>query len=175
MFCQIWYLQYIDKTPSKYYVRYRLYKHTDICLYLVNVQGGLKTTQYTFYDKRTKYYLYLHLLCQDLLDVKSTILVTIFIDIVKSFPWDPWPTTCQRFFSLVLGFWDILKEIWPPDPSWFCGRNLWQIFAVCEYHSWRTVLKFGMNTPLEHMNIHAKNHFSSFFSLVRIHSFLYIF
>ena len=96
-------------------------------------------------------------------------------NLVKSFFWDPWPTTCQHIFSLVLGFWDILKEIWPPDPSWFCGRNLWQIFAVCEYHSWRTVLKFGMNTPLEHMNMHAKNHFSSFFSLVRIHSFLYIF
>ena len=66
MFCQIWYLQYIDKIPSKYYARYRLYKHTDICLYLVNVQGGLKTTQYIFFDRRTKYYLYLHVLCQDL-------------------------------------------------------------------------------------------------------------
>ena len=30
-----------------------------------------------------------------------------------------------------------------------------------------------MNTPLDHMNMHAKNRFSSFFCLVRIHSFLY--
>jgi len=37
--------------------------------------------------------------------------------LVKSFPWDPRPTTCHRFLSLVLGFWDILKEIWLPDPS----------------------------------------------------------
>ena len=32
-----------------------------------------------------------------------------------------------------------------------------------------------MDTPLDHMNMHAKNRFSSFFRLVRIQSFLYYF
>ena len=55
------------------------------------------------------------------------------------------------------------------------GVFWWEIFAVCEYHSWCRVLKFGMNTPLYYMNMYTKNHFSSFFRLVRIHSFLCIF
>ena len=53
--CQIFSLKYIDKKPIKYYERYWPHKHTDTVLWLVNVQGDLKTTQYTFIEIRTKY------------------------------------------------------------------------------------------------------------------------
>ena len=59
----------------------------------------------------------------------------------------------------------------------FLARGFWEkwILNVHEYHSWRRVLKFGMNIPLYYMNMYTKNHFSSFFRLVTILSFLCIF
>ena len=80
--------------------------------------------------------------------------------VVKSTPRDPWPTSWKYFFSLVLGSWDHLKEIWPPGPSWKFQQNFLEFFYLCEnlLRAWE--LLFSTKVHTGYVNMHAKNYYS---------------
>ena len=89
-----------------------------------------------------------------------TFQVLNFRNIVKSYSWVSWPTSWKYFFSLVLGSWDHLKEIWPPGPSWKFQQNFLEFFYLCEnlLRAWE--LLFSTKVHTGYVNMHAKNYYS---------------